>query len=71
MATEKLKENSQDVDQIRGEHNKAGDRTICSEIQKHIICFCNKELPEERKESINVPMCMKSYKRTCSNYTDK
>jgi hypothetical protein len=28
-------------------------------------------LPEERKESVNVPICKKSYKIDCSNYTGK
>jgi hypothetical protein len=73
MATEKLIGNkSPDVDKIRAELLKAGDRTICSEIHKHNNSIWNKEeLPEERKESVNVPVCKKSYKTDCSNYTGK
>jgi hypothetical protein len=63
---------SPDVDQIQAELIKAGDRTIRSEIQKHINSIWNKEeLPEERKESVDVPICKKSYKRDCSNYAGK
>jgi hypothetical protein len=73
MATEKLKgHKSPDDDQIRAELIKAGDRTIHSETPKHINSIWNKEeLPEERKESVNVSMCKKSYKTDCSNYTGK
>jgi len=63
---------SPDVDQIWAELIKAGDRTIRSEIQKHINLIWNKEeLPEERKESVDVPICKKNYKRGCSNYAGK
>ena len=72
MATEKLTGNkSPDVDHIRAELIKAGDRTIRSEIHKHINSIWNKELPEERKESDNVPIYKKRYKTDCSNYTGK
>jgi len=73
MATEMLKgHKSQDVDQIQAELIKAGDRKIQSEIHKHINLIWNKkELLEERKESVNVPICKKSYKTDCSNYTGK
>ena len=44
MATEKLTGNkSPDVDHIRAELIKAGDRTIRSEIHKHINSIWNKE----------------------------
>jgi hypothetical protein len=64
MATEKLNRyKSPDADQIWAELIKAGDRTFHSEIHKHINSIQNKEeLPEERKESVNVSMCKKSYK---------
>ena len=63
---------SLNVDQIRAELIKAGDRTIRSEIQKHIDSILNKEeLPEERKESVDVPICKKNYKRDCSSYAGK
>ena len=65
------RDKSQDVDQIRAELNIAGYRTNHSEIKKHINSIWNKELSEERKESANVRICKKSYKRTCSNYTGK
>ena len=60
-ATEKLKgDKSTDVDQIQAELIKAGDRIICSEILKHINSIWNKEeLPEERKESVDVPIRQK------------
>jgi hypothetical protein len=64
MATEKLKGNkSPDVDQIREELIKAGDRTICSEIHKHINSIWNmEEMPEERKVSVNVSIHKKGDK---------
>jgi len=42
---------------------KAGGRTICCAIHKHITCIWNKEeLPEELKESITVPIYRKGDK---------
>jgi hypothetical protein len=58
MAIEKLKRHvSPGIDPIPAEVIEAGGRTIFSEIQKLISSICNKEeLPEERKESIIVPI---------------
>ena len=48
---------------------KVGCRTICYEIHKLIISIWNKEeLPEERKESIIVPIYKKVDKTYCINY---
>ena len=65
MATEKLKRlKSQGIDQIPAEMIKAGCRTIRYEIHKLIISIWNKEkLPEERKESIIVPVFRKCEKQ--------
>jgi hypothetical protein len=61
MAIEKLKrQKSPSIDQIPTELIKAGGRTVCSEIHKLINSICNKdELPEECKESINLPIYKK------------
>jgi hypothetical protein len=58
LAIEKLKSHkSPGIDQIPAELIKAGGRTISCEIHKRIISIWNKEgLPEERKESIIVPI---------------
>jgi len=58
MASEKLKRHkSPGTDQIQAELIKAGGRTISSEIHKLINSIWNKkELPEEWKESIIVPI---------------
>jgi len=49
--------------------NKAGGRTICSEIHKLINSIWNKEeLSEEWKELIIVPIYKKGDKKDCSNY---
>ena len=71
LAIEKLNSHqSWGIDEIPAELNKAGGRTICSEIHKLIICIWNKEeLPEEWKESIKVPI-YKGDKTDCSNYRD-
>ena len=46
---------------------KAGGRTIRSETHKLIISVWNEEiLPEERKESIVIPICTKGDKTDCS-----
>jgi sorting nexin-29 len=48
---------------------KAGGRTIDGEIHTLIISIWNKkELPEEWKESIVVPICKKGDKIDCNNY---
>ena len=61
LAIKKLtRHKSPSIDQIPAELIKAGGRTIRSEIQKLINSIWNKEiLPEEGKESIVVPICMK------------
>jgi len=57
------------TDQIPAELIKAGGRTICCAIHKLIISIWNKEeLPEERKESIIVPIYKKGDKTDCNNY---
>jgi hypothetical protein len=70
MATEKLKRyKSPGIDQIPAELIKAGGSKICSEIHKLIISIWNKEeLPKQWKESIIVPVYMKSDKTDCSKY---
>jgi hypothetical protein len=48
---------------------EAGGRKVRSEIHKLIISIWNKdELPEERKESVIVPIYKKGDKTDCSNY---
>jgi hypothetical protein len=57
------------TDQIPAELIKAGGGTIRGAIHKLIISIWNKEkLPEERKESIIVPIYKKGYKTDCNNY---
>jgi len=70
MVIEKLKRHkSPDIDQIPAELIKARVRTIHSEIHKLINSIWNKkELPEEWKESITVPIYKKGDKTDCSNY---
>jgi hypothetical protein len=66
MAIEKLKRHK---DQIPAELIKAGGRTIRSEIHKLINSIWNKkELPEQWKESIIVPIYKKGDKTDCSYY---
>jgi hypothetical protein len=49
---------------------KEGGRTISSEIHKLTISIWNKEeLPEERKDSIFVPIYKKGDKTDCCNYS--
>ena len=56
------------TDQIPAELIKAGDRTIHSEIRILINSVWNKkELSEEWKESIIVPVYKTGYKTDCSN----
>jgi len=66
LAIDKLKSHkSPGVDQIPAELIKAGGRTICLEIHKHITSIWKKEkLPEEWKESIIVPIHKKGIKQT-------
>jgi len=70
LAIEKLRSHkSTGTDQIPAELIKAGSRTIRYEIHKLIIATWNKkELPEEWKESITVPIYKKGDKTNCSNY---
>jgi len=70
LAVEKLNsQKSPGTDQIPSELIKAGVKTICYEIHKHIISIWNKkELPEEWKELIIVPTYKKGNKTDCSNY---
>ena len=70
LAIEKLKNHkSPGIDQIPAELIKAGGRTIRCVIHKLIISIWNKkELPEEWKESIIVPICKKGVKTDCNNY---
>ena len=58
VAIDKLKSHkSPGIDQIPAELSKAGVRTICLEIHELIPSIWKKEkLPEERKESIIVPI---------------
>jgi hypothetical protein len=69
LTIEKLKSHkSPGIDQIPAELTK----TICCEIHKRItsVSIWNKEeLPEERKESILVPIYKKGNKIYCSNYS--
>jgi hypothetical protein len=60
-ANEKLKRHvSAGTDQITAKLIKAGGRTISSKIQKFIYSVWNKkELPEEWKESITLPIYKK------------
>jgi len=56
------------IDQIPAELIKAGGRTIRGAIHKLIIAIWNKELPEEWKESVIVPIHKKGDKTECNNY---
>ena len=69
LAIDKLKSHKlPGIDQITAELIKAGGRTICLEINKLITSIWKKEkLPEERKESIIVPI-HKGDKTDCNNY---
>jgi len=64
LVMDKLKShNTPGIDQISAELIKAGGRTICLEIHKLITSVWKKEkLPEERKESILVPIHKKGEK---------
>jgi len=69
MAIEKLNGHKlTGIDQIPAELIKAGHRTVCSKIHKRLNSIGEEELPEERKESIIVPIYKKGDKTDCSNY---
>ena len=70
LAIDKLKSHkSPGIDQIPAELIKAGCRTICLEIHKLVTSIWKKEkLPEERKESIIVPIHKKGDKTDCNNF---
>jgi hypothetical protein len=56
LAIDKLKSHK-GIDQITAELIKAGGRTICLEVHELVTSIWKKEkLPEERKESIIVPI---------------
>jgi hypothetical protein len=57
------------TDQIPAELIKAGGETLYSEIHRLICSVWNKEeLPQQWKESIIVPIYIKSEKTDCNNY---
>jgi hypothetical protein len=57
------------VDQIPAELIQAGGETWRSEIHKLIkLIWKKEELPDQRKESIMVPVHKKGDKTDCSNY---
>ena len=69
LTIENLKSHeSPGIDQIPGEFIKAGGRTIRYEIHKLTVYILNKEVPEEWKESIFVPIYKKGDKTDFSNY---
>ena len=72
LAIEKLNSHkSPGIVQIPAELIKAGGKAIHSEIHKLIISTWNKQkLPEEWKESINVPIYKKGGKTYYSNCRD-
>jgi hypothetical protein len=57
------------TDQILAKLIKAGGETLYSEVYKLICSIWNKEeLPQQWKESINVPIHKKGDNTGCSNY---
>jgi hypothetical protein len=70
MAIEEIKrQKSPSIEQIPAEMLKAGGRTICCEIHKLINSVWKKrELSEEWKESIIVPIYKKDNRTHCVNY---
>jgi hypothetical protein len=56
------------VDQIPAELIQAGGETLCLEIYKLINLILDKELPQQWKESVVVPIHKKGDKTDCSNY---
>jgi hypothetical protein len=73
LATEILRGyNSPDVDQIQGVRINAGGRKIHYEIHKLVMSIWNMEaIPDERKESVNLPITIKRNKTDCSIYRGK
>jgi len=66
LATEKLKSHKlPGTDQIPAELIKGGVRTIRVESHKLIVSIWSKELPEQWKESIIVPIYKKGDKTDC------
>jgi hypothetical protein len=56
------------TDQIPAELIKAGDETLCSEINILICSVWNQEeLPQQWKESIIIPIHKKGVKTDCNN----
>jgi hypothetical protein len=69
IATGKLKSyKSLGTDQILAELIKADCETLCSEIHKLICCIWNRELPQQWKESIIMPIHKKGDKADCNTY---
>jgi len=72
LAIEKVNSHkSLGIDQIQAELIKAGGKTFRCEIHKLIIYIWNKEelpVPEEWKESINLPIYKKGNKKDYNNY---
>ena len=58
------------IDQIQAELNQARGWSIRYEIYKLLSLMWNKkELLEERKESVSLPIYKKGDERVCSNYS--
>jgi hypothetical protein len=55
-------------DQIPTELIQAGEEKLRSEIHKLIKLIWDKELPDQRKESIVAPIHKEVHKSDCSNY---
>jgi hypothetical protein len=72
IAIGKLKSyKSPDTDTILAELIKAGGEILYSEIHRLICCIWNKdELPQQWKESINLPIGKKGDKTDCNNYRE-
>jgi len=69
LDNDKLKSHkSPGIDEILAELIKAGGGTICLEIHKLITSIWKKELPEEWKGLIIVPIHKKGDKTDCNNY---
>jgi hypothetical protein len=70
IAIGKLKSyKSPGTDQILAELIKVGSETLYSEIRRLICCIWNKkELPQQWKESIIVPIYKKGNETDCNNY---
>jgi hypothetical protein len=62
---------SPSTDNIPAELIKAADETLYSEVHRLICCIWNKEeLPQQWKESINLPIYKKGDKTDCNNYRE-